>query len=245
MFRSSVIWCGFYVLTCFFVSTKVKAQDSRGSGQLWLASEIEYNTESNFVLKGQLEYQSEYDSENNWDSWILTAGTDYLLIPTLVLNGEFKVISTDENDTLSRTELRPVLGAKLDIFNRGRVVFDNHLKLEWRQLYFSSPELNSGSLRVRDRLRMTVALTQKNPSMNKSLNLILSGEAFFVKQDNEKERFSNRVRLELGLSYRLNDQWKLMTSYYRQRSRNQIGDSFTSQENILRVKAVCYLTKGL
>ncbi|MEP3389285.1 MAG: DUF2490 domain-containing protein [Reichenbachiella sp.] len=241
MFRSSVIWCGFYVLTCFFVSNKVEAQNARGSGQLWLAGEVKYNTESNFVLKGQLEYQSEYDSENNWDSWILTAGTDYLLIPTLVLNGEFKVISTDENDTLSRTELRPVLGAKLDIFNRGRVVFDNQLKLEWRQLYFSSPELNSGSLRVRDRLRMTVALTQKNPSMNKSLNLLIWTEAFFVKEDKEKERFSNRVRFVCGLSYRLSNQWKIAMTYYRQRSRNQIGESFESRENVLRLKATCYL----
>ena len=241
MFRSSVIWCRVFVLIWFFVPTKVEAQSSTGSGQLWLAGELKYNTESNFVIKGQLEYQSEYDSENNWNSWIATAGADYLLIPNLELKGALKGLSTNENDTLSRRELRPVIGVKLDFLNKGRFVFYNHLKFEWRQLYFSTPELNSGSLRVRNQLGMTMALTQKSPSMNKSLNLVISAEAFFVKQDNEKERFSNRIRLECGLSYRLNDQWKLITSYYRQRSRNQIEESFTSQENILRLKATYYL----
>lgn len=241
MFQLSAIWYSFPVLICLLISTKIEAQSTKGSGQLWLAGEVKYNTESDFVIQGQLEYQSEYDSENNWSSWIGTAGIDYLLIPNLELKGALKGLSTNENDTLSRRELRPVIGAKLDFLNRGRFIFYNHLKLEWRQLYFSTPELNSGSLRIRNQLGMAMALTQKSPSMNKSLNLILSAEAFFVKQDNEKERFSNRVRLECGLSYRLNDQWKLMTSYYRQRSRNQIGESFTSQENILRVKAICYL----
>ncbi|WP_422360278.1 DUF2490 domain-containing protein [Reichenbachiella sp.] len=241
MFQPSIIWCGLYILIGFLVSTKVEAQDSKGSGQLWMAGEVKINTESDFVIKGQLEYQSEYDSENNWNSWIGTAGADYLLIPNLELKGALKGLSTNENDTLNRRELRPVLGAKLDFLNKGRFIFYDHLKFEWRQLYFSTPELNSGSLRVRNQLGMTMALTQKSPSMNKSLNLLISTEAFFVKQDNEKERFSNRVRLECGLSYRLSDQWKLIMSYYRQRSRNQIDESFTSQENILRLKATCYL----
>ncbi|MDW3209150.1 MAG: DUF2490 domain-containing protein [Reichenbachiella sp.] len=241
MFRSSVIWFGFYFLTCFFVPTKVEAQDSRGSGQLWLAGEVKYNTKSNFVIRGKLEYQTEYDSDDQWNSWIIGFGADYLLIPNLELNGVLQGFSTNENDTLSKRELRPVLGIKFDFINKGRFIFYNHLKFEWRQIYLSTAELNSGSLRVREQLGMTMALTQKNPSMNKSLNLLIWTEAFFVKEDKEKERFSNRVRLVCGLSYRLSDQWKIAMTYYRQRSRNQIGESFESQENILRLKATCYL----
>ncbi len=241
MFRLAFILFGNAVLLYSLTCTNVNAQTKEHTDQIWLAGQVVYNTKSNFIINGELEYQGEYQSENDWKNWIAGVEVGYLLIPTLELRGELKGLLTNENDTLSRKELRPVLSAKWDFLNRGRFILYDHLKFEWRQLYFSSSELNSGSLRVRNKLGMIMALTQKSPTMNKSLNLLVSLEAFLVEQDNERERFSNRIRLECGLSYRLSDQWKLIMSYYRQHSRNQIEESFSSHENILSLKATYYL----
>lgn len=238
MVRRFMLRGGLVLWLLVFAFTPLFGQES---GQIWLAGEVVHNTKSDLVLRGLLEYQEAYGSEEHWESWTINSGVDYLLIPKLVLKGELKFIHSNENDTLNRMEVTPVLGVFIDILNRGRVEIYDLLKFEWRQLYFSSPELNSGTLRIRNKLGITTALNRPLPSMDKALNLILSAEAFFVKQDNEKERYSNRIRYETGLSYRFNDQWLLNASYFRQHSRNQIDESFASTENIFRLKATYFL----
>ena len=106
MFRLAFILFGNAVLIYSLTCTNVHAQTDQNTGQLWLAGQVMYNTKSHFVLYGELEYQSENESENKWKNWIGTVEVDYLLIPTLELTGAIKGLITNENDTLSRERIK-------------------------------------------------------------------------------------------------------------------------------------------
>ena len=67
-------------------------------------------------------------------------------------------------------------------------------------------------------------------------------EWLFVSTDLE-ERFANRFRLRLGVGYRLNYSFRFEVLYMNQQSRNGIDESFSSSDNMIRIRLKHYWRK--
>ena len=214
------------------------AQDMTRYEQFWITAELRYSLNVAFEMKTKLEYRGVYDSGERWRGGNLTQEFIYFLFPTVDMIGAFRVFHTSQNDTIVRTEIRPTIGAKVDVLRKGRFVIDNHLRFEWRQFFFNYSELNDSSARLRNKFRVTFAVNRERPYLNKTFYLIAAFEFFMVRDEELKERFANRHRFEAGVGYRFDDNWRLVMTYYRQYSRNQIQDSFNTKENILQIKGI-------
>ena len=214
------------------------SQDMVRYEQFWLTAEIRYSLNVAFELKTTVEYQSVYDAGERWRGGNFTQQFVYFAFPMVELIGALRFFYTNQNDTLKRTEIRPTIGAKVDILRKGRFIIDDYLRFEWRQFFYNYRELNESGGRLRNKLNITFAINKERPYLSKTFYLITSFEFFMIKDKALKDRFANRHRLEAGLGYRFNDNMRLVMSYYRQYSRNQIEDSFNTRENILQLKGI-------
>ncbi len=223
------------------ISTVTNGQEETCFSQYWVTGEIRYPVDVSLLLKGQLGYRSVYDAGERWRAWNFSAEVRYSAFPTIDLVGALRVFYTNQNDTINSTEIRPTIGATIDIIRRGRFIVSDYVRYEWQHHFYNFSELNETTHRLRNKIDITFSINKKQPSYDKALNIIISYEAFIIRDDELKDRFSNRRRFEGGLSYRFNKNWRFNMSYYRQNSRNQIESSFDTRENILALKATYVL----
>ena len=233
LFQWLLIMYGLTIAPCLY------AQDNeRRLDQFWVTAEFRYPISTAILLKTNLEYRSVHDAGERWRTWNFSGEVTFFSIPAVDLAGALRVFYSQENDTLNRTELRPTIGARVNILRKGRFVIDDQLRFEWRQFFFNFSDLNRSLGRFRNKTNVLFALNKKNPYLDKALSLRLSFEFFMIRDKELKERFANRHRLEAGLGFRFNDHWRLWLIYYSQYSRNQIEESFNTRENILRIRGI-------
>lgn len=226
----------FYFLTV--LASASYSQEDKRFEQLWLTGELIYPVKVGLLIKSKVGYRSVYNSGERWRAGNISGEIDYALLPTIDLIGSIRGLYSNQNDTLSRTELRSTIGLKIDLLRRGRFIIKDYVRYEWRQFFYNFSELNQGTSRLRNRVSLTFAINKKQPSIVHALNLILSYEAFIIRDDDLEDRFDNTRRIQAGLSYRFNENWRMDVSYFRQNSRNQIGEPFDTRQNILEVKGI-------
>ena len=182
-----------------------------------------------------------------WATLDLTPSVEFTHGRWIDMVGEMLVGRTKQTDDLDSTEVTPRVGMRLHLLSnlrdeltkekrpKHRMVLRNLVRLEWRNLYYSTDKPQSSTLRFRDRLEMSWSLTRSRLTDDGATYLIGDAEWFWP-LDEPGERFANKQRLRTGLGYRHNFAWRVEVLYILNRTRNTLDDSFTTTDNVVDFK---------
>lgn len=157
--------------------------------------------------------------------------------------GEMHVGWTKQTDDLSSTEVTPRIGLRLHILSnlenqlmkerqpRHRLVIRDLLRLEWRNLFYSTDRPDASTVRLRNRVELLFPITRPRITDNGAIYLLTDGELFW-QEDDIDERYASKERLRAGVGYRRSTAWRFEALYIADRSRDSAHSSFTTTDNI-------------
>jgi hypothetical protein len=155
---------------------------------------------------------------------------------------------TKQNNDLNTSEVTPRVGVRLhllsnirdDLFKervpRRRLVLSNLLRLEWRNLYYSTDEPSSSTTRIRNRFELSYPITRLRITEDGALFAHADVEWFWPQGD-PNERFANQQRLRAGAGYRNSRQWRYRALFVWDRSRDSAHEGFTNSYYALELTA--------
>jgi hypothetical protein len=158
--------------------------------------------------------------------------------------GELLVGRTRQTDDLNSTELTPRIGLRLHILSnlredvgkerqpKRRLVLRDLLRLEYRNLYYSTDKPDSHTLRVRNRIETLWPINRHKITDNGTAYLSADWE-WFIPADDPSERYANRQRIRTGVGYRRSATWTFEALYVWDRSRNTIDEPFTTTDHAI------------
>ena len=225
----------------------LQAQDPEISHQQWNAFTFDYVFKSGTLLSTELDYDQLVNGGSDWNEFILfphiyfsTALNWLEVVPALGF------IYTNQFSDTSTFEIRPTLGALFKINPDSRFYFRNYLRLEYRQIFYSHTDDNSGSGRIRNRVELKASITQPRYSYNKNLYALTDFEVFLNLGDEPQERYLYRYRWRLGLGYRFNNEWRVQGLYVLQESRNSFErDGIDNIDHIYQIGAIWFINPTL
>jgi hypothetical protein len=192
------------------------------------------------------------EGEPGWRNLDVTPNVEFSARHWLDLVAEATVGRTVQTDDLSSTEVTPRLGLRFHLFSRAqkfrvieqaprrRLVVRDLLRVESRNFFYSGGDEDSEStFRLRNRLEFLLPLNRARITDDGARYWLADWE-WFVPLDDPDERFANRQRIRAGIGYRRSFQWRYEFVYMWTRSRDAIGEGFSTTENIInfRVKRV-------
>jgi hypothetical protein len=165
--------------------------------------------------------------------------------------GQLKLGRTRQTNDLDSTEIAPRVGVQFHVLTnlydelarenrpKRRFVMRDLLRLEWRNLYYSTDQPDSSTRRLRNRVQALYPLNRSSITDSGAV-YVLSDVEWFWPRNNPDERFANQQRIRAGLGYRRDRAWRFETLYVWDRSRNSANEGFTSAYHAvdLRVRRV-------
>jgi hypothetical protein len=196
------------------------------------------------------------EGEPGWRNLDVSPSAEYAARKWLDLTGEFTVGRTKQTDDVNTTELTPRAGLRFYLLSRDlptlvpdrparelppkrRLVVRDWVRAEWRNFFYSDGSPTFSGWRFRNRLEFLFPLNRPNITMD-GTRYVLADWEWFIPLDDPKERFASRQRIRTGFGYRRDAQWRFEVLYMWTRSRDAIGEPFTTSENMIdfRVKRV-------
>ncbi len=229
------------IVATFFVLMSISAKGQESSVQLW----NEYMFNIPFAKKYNLELAGTYSTvleSPKWRSLEFQATPEWSVSPHLDLMGAVLVGSTVQSESLTTSEIREMLGARVHFTPSHRIGLRLLLRLEQRNQLDREVDTWETSHRARIRAEMIFPVNRSSMSAgDKLLYSILDAEGFIVTDQNVMERFANRYRLRGGMGYRFNARFRVEIVYTLQESRNTLeGDGITT-DHIVRLRLKHYL----
>lgn len=214
------------------------------SMQIW----NEYMLNLPFANSYNLEAAATYSTVLGQPKW---RSLDFQLTPEVSLSQHIDLMAalfygkTFQNESLSTTEIREMLGARFHFTPNKRILTRLLVRFEQRNLQDNETELWDHSMRSRIRAETLIPINGKSMyAGDKLYYAILDAEAFLVLDKNVEERFANRFRLRAGIGYRINYSVRLEFAYTLQESKNTIEGDFATIDNIFRFRMKHYLNKS-
>ena len=182
---------------------------------------------------------SKPSSDPEWATLDITPSFEYSRGEWFDMIGDLVVGYTKQNNDLDTTEVRPRVGFRFHILSnlrddlekerrpKRRLVLTDLLRLEWRNLYYSTDKPNSSTLRLRNRFGGQWPLNRPKITDNGAASLAADWE-WFIPVDDPAERFANSQRIRTGISYRHSFAWRFEAMYVWDRTRNTIDEPFTT-----------------
>jgi len=188
------------------------------------------------------------EGEPGWRNLDMTPNVEFAARRWLDLIAEATVGRTVQTDDLSSTELTPRLGVRFHLFSRTqkfrvieqaplrRLVVRDLLRVESRNFFYSGGDEESEStFRLRNRLEVLLPLNRARITDDGARYWLADWE-WFIPLDDPNERFANRQRIRAGIGYRRSFQWRYEFVYMWTRSRDAIGEGFSTTENIINIR---------
>ena len=179
-----------------------------------------------------------------WATLDVTPSLEYSRGQWFDMVTEMLVGWTKQTDDLDSTELTPRIGFRLHLLSnlrqeivkerrpKRRLVLRDLVRLEWRNLYYSTDKPDSSTVRLRNRFETLWPINQPRITDNGALYLAADWE-WFIPVDDPDERFANRQRVRAGIGYRRSSAWRFEARYVWNRSRNTIDEPFTSTDHAI------------
>jgi hypothetical protein len=115
-----------------------------------------------------------------------------------------------------------------------------YMRLEQRFLHYT--EDGTDETKTQLRLRAGARFLLNNTTLSSGTYYIPFYFESFVNLNGEAtEKFASRIRVVAGFGYAFNFRWRAELTYYGQRSRNRIEDSFVKTDNIFQLQVRYYL----
>ena len=209
--------------------------------QLWLDFQVDYPFANKYLLEVSPSYQTVLSKENKWRSASLSATFEYVLFRQMDLTVEVPVAYTLQKEGSNSWELSPLLGPRFHITQNRRI--DSRLLVRYQQRYFRQVEENDWDVSNRTRIKAEAFICINGPNLftDNLWYAILDYEEFIVLDQQLEERFANRRRARVGLSYRMNYKHRFEIIYTRQSSRNEIDGDFLSNDNVIQLRYKMFL----
>lgn len=179
-----------------------------------------------------------------WATLDVTPSFEYSRGEWFDMVGELLVGRTRQTDDLNSTEVTPRLGFRLHFLSnlRGelvkerrpkrRLVLRDLLRLEWRNLYYSTDKPDSSTVRLRNRVETLWPINRHKITDNGASYLTADWE-WFIPVNDPAERFANRQRIRTGIGYRRSFAWRFEAMYVWNRSRNTVDEPFTTTDHAI------------
>ena len=188
------------------------------------------------------------EGEPGWRNLDVTPNVEYSPRRWLDLVAEATVGRTVQTDAVTSIEVTPRVGLRFHLFSRAqkfrlseqaplrRLVVRDLLRVESRNFFYSGGDQESDST-IRFRNRLEVLLPLNKPRItDDGARYWLADWEWFIPLDDPDERFANRQRVRTGIGYRRSFQWRFEGIYIWTRSRDAIGDGFSTNENSVNIR---------
>lgn len=230
------------VLMVLALASLVGLRAQTSNTQLWMDGILGHGFGSYYMAECELSYQTLLSDQDRWVSLNIS--------PTLEASPTAHwsfMVGLPYSYTIQRTgldteELRAQLGIKYTFTPFQRVQFRLNSRFEARRLYTVGDDAVQRSQRTRLRAELAIPLDVTNYSSDTMWYALLDAEAFFVLDQDLKERFANRSRTRIGLGRKFSYNWRAELIYTLQTSRDAIDDEERSTDNIIRVRVKYYFT---
>jgi hypothetical protein len=216
----------------------VEAQDSTTvTGNLWLDFIVNWRFAPEFRFWADNYYRTLFTGAPTQRMVGTRPELSYSALGWLQVMGGANIRYTDDSGGLNSWELRPYIGVQFIGDRFRRVVFENYTRLEYRKFLYTGSDSTSASWRFRTRFEITGLVSGETFLDPGSWHV--SGDAeFFVDLSNPvEERFADRLRFRLGVSYVRTLKWHFDAFYIMQLSRDTQTSGVTSIDNFLRLRA--------
>lgn len=207
--------------------------------QFW----FEYMYNYPFANRYNLEASSTYSTLIQSPRW---RSFDVQVTPEMAVNSYLDIMfsgtysSTFQNESLTTSELRATLAARVHFTPNSRILTKTLIRFEQRNVrYIETDDIDRGT-RTRIRLESLTPLNRSSMYMDNLWYLLADTEAFIVMDDDVQERYANRWRFRAGLGYRFSYSYRVEFVYTYQEAKNTLGDPFYAADNLFRVRLKMY-----
>jgi hypothetical protein len=215
------------------------------------------NLTFNWVKSDRLVYELDFepkalldapDGAPDWRNLDVTPNVEYSPTGWLDIVADTTIGRTMQTDDVDSTEVTPRLGLRFHLFSRiqqffiaeqapvRRIVVRDLVRVESRNFFYSGGDVTSEStFRFRNRLEFLLPLNKPRITDDGARYWLADWE-WFVPLDDPEERFANRQRIRTGIGYRRSFNWRYELLYIWTRSRDTLGEGFSTTENIIDVR---------
>ncbi len=228
------------VINIGLLPMKVSGQST--NEQIWFEYMINYAFANSYNLEGAFKYSTLLNTPR-WQAFEFTPTIDYSLTPHVDLSFATSIEYTDQTESVSTFEVRPVIGSRIHFTPHRRILMRALVRLEERNIQNLDTKDWDNVWRPRFRAEMLIPINKKSYFDDNLWYGVLDAEWFLTVDNDVDERFANRFRLRMGIGYRLSYSSRFEFIYMIQESKNAIEDSFYTSDNIFRFRYKHYLRK--
>ena len=227
------------------------AAHAQATTQLW------GNLTLNWVKSDRLVYELDFEPKGlvdgpegdpDWRNLDVTPNVEYSPKRWLDIVADTTIGRTRQTDEVDSTEVTPRVGLRFHLFSRAlrfhpreraprrRIVWRDLVRVEARNFFYSDDDMKAEStVRFRNRLEFLLALNKERIT-DDGAGYLLADWEWFVPLDDPEERFANRQRIRAGLGYRRSFNWRYELLYIWTKSRDAIGEGFSTTEHIIDIR---------
>jgi hypothetical protein len=231
----------FSALVLFVLSLPFGTAHAQTNEQAWFEYMLNVPFANSFNVENAFTY-STLLGQPKWRALDYNGTLEYSLGPHVDLVGSALISYTAQNDSYNTFELRPMLGTKIYFTPNSRIQTRLLLRIEQRNFQNLDTKEWERVMRPRARGEVVIPVNKKTYFEDDLWYALADAEWLFVNTDVE-ERFANRFRLRVGAGYRLNYSFRFELLYMIQQSRNGIDESFSSSDNIIRIRLKHFLSR--
>jgi len=233
-----------WILAAIGLAMGFPAAGQTVNSQVWAEYMLNYPFANSWNVELAGTYSTLLESPK-WQALDIQITPEYALTSNIDLQGALLYNRTNQYQSLSSTELRAMLGARIHLTPFSRVLTRVLLRVEQRNMYYPEADTHEQSYRGRIRFETVTPLNRKTMfDGDKLWYLIADAEAFLALDQPVDERFANRFRIRFGPGFRLNYTWRFEFLYTLQESRNTIAGDFETTDNLFRFRVKHFLHKS-
>lgn len=182
--------------------------------------------------------------KDGWSDYFLCNTLSFTPFGWYMADGSVEFHYAIDPQSQNMTEIKVFLGQKFTWPKYfGSIHLENpysYMRVEQRFLNYY--ETDTAEVQTRLRLRAGGRFLLNNTTLSSGTYYIpFYYEGFINLTGEATERFSSRNRVVIGFGYAFNFRWRAEFTYYGQRSRNTIDDSFVKSDNIFQLQLRYYL----
>ena len=212
------------------------------NSQLWFEHMMNYPFANSFNLENAFTYSTLLNTPR-WRAFDYSPTVEYSLTPHIDLTLGATFSYTVQSEDFNTFEVRPVVGTKIYLTQKGRLHTRVLLRLEQRNIKNLDTDEWQTVVRPRARIEALFAINKKTFSEDNLWYGIADAEWFFTTDDVD-ERFANRFRVRVGIGHRLTYSSRVEFIYMNQQSKNAIDDKAYTSDNVFRFRYKHFLRKS-
>lgn len=209
--------------------------------QLWTEWQVSYPFANRYLAENTFSYQTLLSGGEKWTSLNLSPTFEMVLTPKIELTTEVPIGWTQQNNSLSTSEVSPLAGLRYYFTQGKRIDVRLQARVQSRNVHQIEADVWEHKGRFRLKGEVWISLNGPNLFTNKLWYALLDYEEFIVVDQQVNERFANLRRARIGLGYRLNYMHRMDLIYTWQYSRDEISDVFGQSDSVIQIKYKLFL----